>query len=209
MYKLTVIPGKLRIIPIPVLVIAMAVAMGFVNLPKAYASANDGIYVGLGLSNGSINSDFSAIGNQNSAGYFVLFGSPFAETWSFELEAGGLGDFDTGPTPNIFYPADSAYLTYINFGIRKSLWARSESNWTPWLAARYGYYYYGWNTFAYSLGGSGPSASFGIDLSLGNTSLLLRLKMDYHRFQVTDLYDYGPYQNTVNNFSSALIYQFD
>jgi len=192
-----------------VLVIAMAVATEFVNLQKAYASENDGIYVGFGLSNASIKSDFPAIADQNSSGYFVIFGSPFAKTWSFELEAGGLGDFNTGPTPNIFYPADSAYLAYINLGIRKSLWAKSERNWTPWLAARYGYYYYGWNTFAYSLGGSGPSASFGVDLSLGDTSLLLRLKMDYQRFAVIDLYDYGPYRNTVINFSSALIYQFE
>jgi hypothetical protein len=163
----------------------------------------------LGLSNGSINSGFSAIGNKNSAGYFVIIGASFAETWFFEVEAGGLGDFNTGPTPNIFYPADSAYLAYINFGIRKSLWARSENNWTPRLAARYGHYYYGWNTFAYSLSGLGPSALLGFDLPLGDTYLLLRLKLDHHRFPVTDLYDYGPYQNTVNIFSSVLIYQFD
>ena len=204
MRKLTVIPGQLKIC----LLIAMAAAMGTINPPKAHASANHGIYVGLGLSDGSINSDYSAIGNQNSAGYFVTFGWPFAETWSFETEAGGFNSFNTGPTENIYYPADSAELGYINFGIRKSLWARGERNWTPWLAARYGYYYYGWNTFYYSLDGFGPSVSFGIDLSLGDTSFLLRLKMDYHRFSATDLYGYGPYQNTVKSLSSALIYQF-
>jgi hypothetical protein len=38
MYVLTVIPGKLRMIPMLVLVISVAVAMVFVILPKAYAS---------------------------------------------------------------------------------------------------------------------------------------------------------------------------
>ena len=93
-------------------------AVGWMAIPEGSAQP----YVGLGLSRLSLASQYSAIDARSGTGFTLIGGIEFASTGFAELAVSSAG-VDTGPTENIFYPADSAEYSILRLGIGKSLWA--------------------------------------------------------------------------------------
>ena len=164
-------------------------------------------YVGLGFASFSLGSQYSSIDGRSGSGFTLLGGFEFASGWSTEMSVSAATGIDTGPTQNIYYPADSAEYSILRFSVRKSLWALAERKWAPWIAAGTAYHYINWDTFYYQLDGVGLSLGAGVDFELA-PSWRLRVQGTKHRFSVRDTYGDGPYSSRSSELSAAAIFAF-
>lgn len=164
-------------------------------------------YVGLGVSRLSLSSDYSSIDGRSGTGFTLFGGYEFASTWFAEFSVSAATDIDTGPTQNIYYPADSAEYSILRFSIRKSFWTFADRRWAPWVSAGAAYHYINWDTFYYQLDGTGLSIGAGVDLELVQ-SWRLRIQAIWHRFSARDTYGDGPFNSRTSELSTALIYAF-
>lgn len=178
-------------------------AAGLMAMPDGSAQP----YVGLGISELSLSSEYSSIDGRSKLGFTLLTGYEFASTWFTEFSVSAASGIDTGPTVNIFYPADSAEYSILRFSIRKSFWTLAERRWTPWVAAGAAYHYINWDTFYYQLDGFGVSLGAGVDLELA-PPWRLRVQALRHRFSARDTYGEGPFSTRSRELSAAMIYAF-
>lgn len=166
-----------------------------------------GVYVGGGVSRFSLSSSNSAIDGRAANGVTIFGGVEFASTWSAELAISAAPEIDTGPTQNIFYPADSAEYSILRASIRKNFWKLTEHHWAPWIGAGTAYHYINWDTYYYYLHGAGLFVAAGVDVELAR-SWHFRMQAVQHRFSARDNYDYGPFRTRVLELSGAVIYYF-
>lgn len=166
-------------------------------------------YLGGGLSQATIDSDYDAIGRQSAGGYTLLGGVEFARTWAGEIFFSGGHKLKTGTTANIYYPPDRAEYGLVVFSLRKGLWSLDERKWTPWLGVGLGIGQVEWETYFYNLtSGFAPAFSGGIDMAPGKWPLVLRVQLLHHSFRARDTYDYGPYRVTALLSTAALVWRF-
>ena len=163
-------------------------------------------YLGIGVASLSLDSQYASIDGRSGTGITLYGGYEFVPTWSVELSVSA-ADINTGPTVNIFYPADSAEYSILRVSMRKSLWTLRERGWTPWVAAGSAYHYVNWNTFYYQLDGTGVSLGGGVDVALA-PSWRLRLQAMRHRFSARDTYGEGPFSTRSNELSASAMYVF-
>lgn len=163
-------------------------------------------YVGLGLAQLSVSSEYSAIDGRSGSGFALIGGHEFAPTWFAEFSVSA-ANIDTGPTENIFYPADGAEYSVLRFGIRKSLWPLVARRWAPWFAAGGAYHYANWDTFFYQVDGLGFYLGAGVDFELAQ-AWRARLQGMWDRVSAHDTYGYGPFDTRTTELAAALIYVF-
>jgi hypothetical protein len=164
-------------------------------------------YLGAGVASLSLDSQYASIDGRSGTGITLYGGYEFVPTWSMELSVTAATGIDTGPTVNIFYPADSAEYSVLRFGVRKSLWTLGERRWTPWVAVGVAYHYVNWDTFYYQLDGTGVSLGGGVDVALA-PSWRLRLQAMRNRFSARDTYGEGPFGTRSNELSASALYAF-
>lgn len=164
-------------------------------------------YVGLGVSAFSLSSDYSSVDGRNTTGFTIFGGTEITPTWDAELSVSAASDIKTGPTLNIYYPADSAEYSVLRISIRKSFWSFPERPWVPWVSVGSTYHYINWNTYFYQLAGSGVTLGAGIDFEHANP-WRFRVQALSHRFSAYDNYDYGPFNSQTREISAGVIYVF-
>lgn len=164
-------------------------------------------YMGLGISTLSLSSQDSSIDGRSKTGFTFFGGVEFASTWSVELSVSSATGMSTGPTENIYYPADSAEYGILRLGVRKSFWGFSERSWAPWVTAGTAYHYINWDTFAYQLDGTGVSLGGGADFALAR-SWRVRVQALRHRFSTWGSYGYGTFNSRSSELSAGVIYAF-
>ena len=178
-------------------------AAGWLAIPDGSAQP----YLGLGVSRLSLASQYSAIDARSATGFTLIGGIELAPTWFAELSVSAAEGIDTGPTENIFYPADSAEYSILRLGVGKSFWALAERRWTPWVSAGWSYHFINWDTFWYQVEGPGVSLGAGVDIEPAR-SWRLRIQAMRHRFSAHDTYGYGPYSSRTSEVSAAVMYAF-
>lgn len=166
-----------------------------------------GAYVGGGVSKVSLSSSNSTIDGRAANGLTIFGGYEFASTWSAELAFSVAPKIDTGPTENIYYPADSAQYSILRAGMRKNFWNLAEHHWAPWIGAGTAYHYIYRDTYYYYMHGTGFFVAGGVDVQL-DRSWHFRAQAVQHRFSVRDNYDYGPFRTRALELSGAVIYYF-
>jgi opacity protein-like surface antigen len=179
------------------------------GLAPGLLAVHDGLaqpYVGLGVANLSLSSEYPSIDGRSGTGFTLIGGYEFAPTWSMELSVSAT-DIDTGPTLNIYYPADRAEYSILGFSVRKSFWTFAERRWAPWLSAGTAYHYLNWDTFYYQLDGTGFFLGGGVDVELVKP-VLLRIQASWHRFSLRDTYGDGPFSSRSRELSASAIYAF-
>jgi opacity protein-like surface antigen len=164
-------------------------------------------YIGLGVSNLALSSDYSSINGRSKTGFTLVGGYEFASTWFTELAVSSASGIDTGPTENIYYPADSAEYSILRVSIGTSFWTFAERRWKPWVAVGAAYHFVNWDTFYYQLDGTGLSLGAGVDVELV-PSWRLRFQAIRYRFSAYDTYGDGPYSTRTTELSAAVIYAF-
>jgi hypothetical protein len=102
-------------------------AIFVLSLLTLETSSAAGAYLGGGVSRFSLSSSNSAIDGRAANGVTIFAGVEFASTWSAELAISAAPEIDTGPTQNIFYPADSAEYSILRASIRAGSEAGSEA----------------------------------------------------------------------------------
>jgi opacity protein-like surface antigen len=177
-------------------------AAGMLAMQGAWAQP----YLGIGVASLSLDSQYASIDGRSGTGITLYGGYEFVPTWSVELSVSA-ADIDTGPTVNIFYPADSAEYSILRVSMRKSLWTLRERGWTPWVAVGVAYHYVNWDTFYYQLDGTGVSLGAGVDFGLA-PSWRLRLQAMRNRFSARDTYGEGPFGTRSNELSASALYAF-
>ena len=166
-------------------------------------------YFGIGASQASIDSNYSAIGHKSAGGYAFLAGFEFARNWSMEMFVSGGHNISTGATENIYYPPDTAEYTMLALNLRLSIWSLEDNWWTPWIGVGLSIGDVSWNTYFYGLtSGWTPAFSGGVDVRLGNSPLAVRTQVLFQNFSAKDTYDYGPYNVSARVISAALVYRF-
>lgn len=178
-------------------------AVGLLMMHDALAQP----YVGLGVSRLSLSSQYSSVDGRSGTGITLFGGMEFAPTWSAELSISAATGLDTGPTENIFYPADSAEYAILRIGVRKSFPGPAEQSWTPWITVGTAYHYISWDTFYYQLDGAGLSLGAGIDFELA-PSWRLRFQAISHRFSAHDTYGDGPFSSRSTELSAGVVWHF-
>ena len=164
-------------------------------------------YVGLGVSRLSLNSEYSSVDGRSGTGITLFGGTEFAPTWFAELSISAASGIDSGPTENIFYPADSAEYDILRIAARKSFPGLADQSWTPWVTVGTAYHYVSWDTFYYQLDGSGLSFGGGVDFELA-PSWSLRFQAISHRFSAHDTYGYGPFSSRSTELSAGVVWHF-
>lgn len=152
--------------------------------------------VGGGVSMASIDSNYSAIGDQTADGVAMTAAGEFAETWWLDAFMSLGHRLETGTTENIYYPPDHAEYALISLGIRKAFPLPPDARWTPWLHAGLGVGDLMWDTYYYSVSGVGLALGGGADVRLGSTPLAVRAQVLRHSFSGEDTYGYGAYRVT-------------
>lgn len=163
-------------------------------------------YLGFGVSNLSLTSQYSAIGTRSATGFTLFGGADFLPTWFWELSVSA-NEFDVGQTENIYYPPDRAEYSILRFSIAKQFWRIAERGWTPWAAVGSSYHYIGWKTYFYEVSGSGLSLGAGADFEPARP-WRIRLQAFRHRFSAHDNYGYGPYSSRTSELSAAVMFTF-
>jgi|GEM_PF-654022 len=175
-------------------------------LPAAIHVCAEGIYIGGGFSSVRLSSDHPSINDQSGPGYHLLVGSR-SENWGIELAATGGLSFDTGPTPGIFYPADTAEYGNLDLGVKRYFHPERYSELSPWVGAGFGIHFITWDTYYYNVDGYGYSLAGGVDLQM-TPDWFLRGGVTYHDFKSDDTYEYGPYDGTAMQLNAVIIYLF-
>lgn len=165
-----------------------------------------GVYLGGGISFVNLNSDHPSINDQSNTGYHLLIGTR-SENWGLEAAASAGMSFNTGPTPGIYYPDDSAEYGILDLGFKRYFHPQKHTNLSPWIGAGIGLHFIDWRSFYYYVDGYGYSLSAGIDCQL-NTDWFVRTGAVYHDFESDDTYDYGPYDATAKQLNVMIIYRF-
>jgi hypothetical protein len=141
------------------------------------------VFVGAGASQIWINSDHPAIGSQTATGYHITGGFVWKQV-GLDLTLGG-ANIDTGEVWDIYYPPDSAGYGIIDLGIKYYLHDNYDRRVIPWIGAGAALHLISWDSYVYSVNGSGFSLGAGIDTRLiSNTYLRTGLK--YHFFTSED-----------------------
>jgi outer membrane protein W len=166
----------------------------------------EGFYFGGGLSLIRLSNDHPSINNQNGTGYY-LFAGTRSENWGFELAATGGLSFDTGQTPGIYYPEDSAEYGILDIGFKRYFHPKSDTNLSPWIGVGLGLHFVTWDTYYYNVDGFGYSVTGGVDYQIA-PDWFIRGGMIYHDFKSDDTYEYGPYDGTASQVNLSIIYEF-
>lgn len=180
------------------------------GLACSLIATHDGLaqpYLGAGISNLSLSSQYSSIDGRSKTGFTLFGGYEFASTWFTELAVSSAAGIDTGPTENIYYPADSAEYSILRLSIGTSFWTFAERRWRPWIAAGMSYHYVNWDTFYYQLDGTGLALGAGVDIQLLR-SWRLRAQANWYRYSLRDTYGDGPYNSRTTELSAGVIYAF-
>jgi len=164
--------------------------------------------LGGGVSMASIDSNYSALGQQTADGVAMAAGAEFAETWWLDAFMSLGHHLETGVTENIYYPPDHADYAVVSVGVRKAFPLSPESRWTPWLHAGLGVGDVMWDTYFYSVSGVGLALGCGVDRRLGSSALALRAQALRHSFSGEDNYGYGPYRTTAVVGAVLLVWTF-
>ena len=166
----------------------------------------DQFYIGGGFSSVRLNSDHPSINSQDGAGYHVFAGTKY-ERWAVELSASGGLSFNTGETPGIYYPEDTAEYGNLVLGFKRHFEQAKNSQLSPWLGAGAGLHFIAWDTYYYNVDGYGFSISGGADY-LMTPDWFVRGSVNYHDFSSDDTYDYGPYDGNATQFNVSIGYLF-
>ena len=164
--------------------------------------------VGAGVSAASIDSDYSALGEQTGDGVAMAAAAEFAETWWLDAFMSLGHHLETGATENIYYPPDHADYGVVSVGVRKDFPLRPDGRWTPWLHAGFGVGDIMWDTYYYGISGVGLALAGGVDRRLGSWPLALRGQVLRHSFSGEDTYGYGPYRTTAVVGAVLLVWTF-
>ena len=166
----------------------------------------EGFYIGGGISLIRLSSDHPSINDQNGTGYHLLAGTK-SENWGFEMAATGGLSFDTGQTPGIYYPEDSAEYGILDLGIKRYFHPDEYTRLSPWLGVSLGMHFITWDTYYYNVDGYGYSISGGVDYQIV-PGWVVRGGAVYHDFKSDDTYEYGPYDGTASQLNLNIIYLF-
>lgn len=166
----------------------------------------EGFYLGGGISFIRLSSEHPSINDQNGTGYY-LFAGTRSDNWGLELAATGGLSFNTGETPGIYYPEDSAEYGILDLGLKRFFHPEKYTNLSPWIGAGLGLHIITWDTYYYEVGGFGYSLSGGLDYRIA-ADWFVRGGMIYNVFQSDDTYEYGPYDGTSSQLNLILFYQF-
>lgn len=164
-------------------------------------------YIGLGVSNLSSGSEYSAIDGKSGTGFTLYVGHTFASTWYAEISVSDVLEMQTGPTELISYPADQAEFGLINFSVRKNFLRPEKHTWSPWISAGISYHHINWDTYFYQLEGFGLSLSGGLEFTLYKY-WHLRLKSALYRYSAYNNYNEGPLKSSVFELSASVSYSF-
>jgi opacity protein-like surface antigen len=119
---------------------------------------------------------------------------------------GGL-TFNTGQTPGIYYPEDSAEYGNLELGVRRYFHPENHAKLSPWVGAGVGIHATTWDTYYYEVVGLGYSVAGGVDYEV-TPGWFVRGGAIFHFFDSEDTYDYGPYDDKSTQMSFILIRQF-
>ncbi|TNF49036.1 hypothetical protein EP232_01825 [bacterium] len=123
------------------------------------------------------------------------------------MTASGFGDLRTREPLNIYYPEDTAEYTILNFSLKFDLLSISERGWAPWISLGYALHMLNWNTYAYTMAGSGFAPGFGLDVAI-TPSLFLRGRAAFYSVDMTDNYDGAGVGLKSNEVNFMLVYEF-
>jgi len=191
----------------------MLIALWSVAL-SSQASQDDpqsGIYIGLGLSRLSIKSEHPSISDQSIIGVSLLFGVSY-DKHVFELSIAGGEGVDVGPTPDIYYPEDSADYGAITLSYQYH-WrdVGMLENISPYLGIGYSYNSFNWNNYVYDQSGDGltliAGLIFPIDKNWNINFTLRRYSFSGERILFT-YGDYPNYDSEINELAGIVEYHF-
>ncbi len=154
--------------------------------PASAGIFEKGAYLGFGMSNFSLESDHPSINPATGGGFQFILGRQFNPKASGEMIISGGLTFPTDPVPSPFYPADSAEYGYFLLGLRLHLLDIDEKRWTPWLDLGWVLdHSIMWDTYYYTLRGSGMTPYAGVDIKMKGGKAMLRAEVKYHDFTVS------------------------
>lgn len=144
-------------------------------------------YFGGGLLLGSISSDHPSIDGESGTGMHLVWGLHITPRFACEMDLGGFS-IDTAPTPDIYYPEDSADFMFIGLGFTGFFTPPEEKVFTPWASLLFTLQTVMWDDYYYDLTGLGLSPGVGVDMTLhkGHT---LRLEARMHWADLESSYD--------------------
>ena len=168
-------------------------------------------YVGGGVGRFSISSDHPSIDDQSVFGISLLYGIR-RNSHVFEVSMGGASGIDVGPTPDPFYPADSADYGYFSLSYQYQFRILFPSTTvTPYLGGGYSFNSINWNNYVYDHSGDGYSIIGGVIFRLQtrwSVNLAVR-RMSFSGERVLFVTnDYPDYDSEVCEFSANLVYHF-
>ncbi len=114
---------------------------------------------------------------------------------------------NTGPTPGIYYPDDSAEYGILDLGTKRYFHPHKHANLSPWIGAGIGLHFIDWRSYYYTVDDYGYSLSGGIDYQI-DPDCFIRGGAVYHDFKSDDTYAYGPYDATATQLNVMIIYLF-
>ncbi|MCI0507796.1 MAG: porin family protein [Gammaproteobacteria bacterium] len=168
-------------------------------------------YAGLGLSRFSFDSDHPSVGDQSIMGVSLLFGLR-NRSHVFELSFGGGGGVEVGPTPDIFYPADTADYGVITLSYQYQFHGvTAVGALIPYLGIGYSFNSINWENYVYDHSGDGYTLMGGVIFRL-EQSWAVNLSIKRHSFSGEQLLftggDNPDYSTEVYDFTAFLVYIF-
>jgi opacity protein-like surface antigen len=125
-----------------------------------------GQYFGLGMSRLSISSDHPSIDDQSIFGISLLWGMQY-NNHILELSIAGGSGVDVGPTPDIYYPEDSADYGSITLSYQYHFHNLTIANSIfPYLGLGYSFNSINWNNYVYDQSGTGLTIIGGAIITL-------------------------------------------
>ena len=168
-------------------------------------------YLGLGLSRLSVNSKHPSIKDQSITGVSLLYGLQ-SHNHVFELSIAGGSGIDVGPTPDIYYPEDSADFSSITLSYQYQLRdLRLTQNVFPYLGLGYSINSFNWDTYVYDHSGDGltmiAGLAFHLEKNWAVNCTFRRYSFSGKRLFFTEG-DYPAYDTEVSEVAVILEYLF-
>jgi opacity protein-like surface antigen len=166
-------------------------------------------YAGLGLARFSIDSDHPSIEDQSITGVSLLFGLR-KHNHVFELSMGGGSGVEVGPTPDIYYPADTADYGVITLSYQyQFLGLKLTEQVIPSLGIGYSFNSINWENYVYDHSGDGYTLIGGVNFRI-EKSWTVNLSFKRHSFSGEQLLfitgDDPDYSTEVYEFTAFLVY---
>jgi len=169
----------------------------------------NGQYVGAGLSHFLIQSNHPSIGSQSVTGIEVVYGI-WSKQHLFEISAGGGSGVNTGPTPDIFYPGDSADLMSLAITYQYHFLNLTQTV-MPYVGLGYSINSINWNTYVYDLTGEGLTMLAGVRIPL-NRDWRVNFSYRHNRYSGSRIIfssgGYPDYDTTIKETAMVLEYLF-